>query len=139
MVPCPFRACKFQTTVYSTYNTYKCREHQTAADYDVSMVVQDVSNVSQYTDIEHGPAELLDENEFTSEASSGTDNLEEQLQYNLSAFFLIMENILHVSQRATQEIIEHICQLFFSLRTCCQRLCHQDTEKNITVLLLTNL
>ncbi|KAK0146895.1 hypothetical protein N1851_013772 [Merluccius polli] len=63
MVPCPFRSCKFKTNVYSTYNAHKCREHQNASDYDVAVVVQNVSNVSQDSDIEDDPVELPDENE----------------------------------------------------------------------------
>lgn len=112
-VPCPFRACKFQTNVYSTYNSHKCREHQHASDYDVAVVVQNVSNVSQ-DDTEHDQEELSDENETASApvAGSSDEGLTEQLQYNLAAFFLKMQTILHVSTRATQEIIEHIDQLF---------------------------
>ena len=35
-----------------------------------------------------------------------------QLEYYLATFFLKMQSILHVSDRATQEIIEHFDQLF---------------------------
>lgn len=111
-VPCPFRDCTFKTNVYSTYNSHKCREHQNASDYDVSVVVQNESNDSQDSDIEQNPTDLSDENDSTSVAHSSTDGLAEQLQYNLAAFFLKMQTILHVSERATQEIIEHVDQLF---------------------------
>ena len=84
MVSCPFRACKFKTNVYSTYNAHKCRE-QNASDYDVAVVVQNVSNVSQDSDIEDHP---VDGNKAAPAAGSSTEGLAEQLQYNL-AFFLI--------------------------------------------------
>lgn len=112
MVPCPFRACKFKTNVYSTYNAHKCREHKNASEYDEAVVVSNVSTECHDIDIEYEPAEFSDENETVVKAVSSTDGLAEQLQYNLAAFFLKMQTILHVSQRATQEIIEHIDQLF---------------------------
>jgi len=113
MVPCPFTACKFKTNVYSTYNAHKCREHQNASDYDIAVVVQNVPDVSQDSDIEHDSVEQPDDdNDTVSAADSSTEGLSEQLQYNLAAFFLKMQTILHVSQRAIQEIIEHIDHLF---------------------------
>ena len=112
MVPCPFTACKFKTNVYSTYNAHKCREHQNASDYDVAVVVQNAPDVSQESDIEHDSVELSHEDETAPVADTSTEGLAEQLQYNLAAFFLKMQTILHVSQRAIQEIIEHIDQLF---------------------------
>lgn len=112
MVPCPFRACKFKTNVYSTYNAHRCREHQNASDYDVAVVVQNVPDVFQDSDTEHDPVEHSDDSETAPLADSSTEELAKQLQYNLAAFFLKMQTILHVSQKATQEIIEHIDQLF---------------------------
>lgn len=111
-VPCPFRACKFKTNVYSTYNAHKCREHHSTSNYDEAVVVQNGSTVSQDNDVECQPAEFPDETETVTEIFSSKNGLEEQLQYNLAAFFLKMQTLLHVSQRATQEIIEHIDQLF---------------------------
>lgn len=56
MVTCPFRACKFKTNVYSTYNAHKCREHKNASDYDEAVVVSNVSTECQDRDIEYEPA-----------------------------------------------------------------------------------
>ncbi|XP_068570968.1 uncharacterized protein [Cebidichthys violaceus] len=42
--PCPFRDCRFKSNVHSTYNSHKCREHQNASDYDVSVVVPNQSS-----------------------------------------------------------------------------------------------
>jgi hypothetical protein len=110
-VPCPFRACTFKTNVYSTFNAHRCREHQNTRDYD-DIIVQNDVNVSQDSDIEQDPGELTDENEITPVAGGSNEKLAEQLQFNLAAFFLKMHTVLHVSQRATQEIIEHVDQLF---------------------------
>lgn len=74
--------------------------------------MQNVSNVSQDRDIKDDPVELSGENETASVEGSSTEGLAEELQYNLVAFFSKMQTVLHVSQRATQEIIEHIDQLF---------------------------
>lgn len=41
-----------------------------------------------------------------------TDNLRAQLQHNLASLFLKMQTVLHVSDMATQEIIEHLSQIF---------------------------
>ncbi|KAK0148422.1 hypothetical protein N1851_011247 [Merluccius polli] len=108
---CPFRACTFKTNVYSTFNAHRCREHQNTCDYD-DIIVQNDVNVSQDSDIEQDPGELTDENETTPVAGGSNEKLAEQLQFNLAAFFLKMQTVLHVSQRATQEIIEHVDQLF---------------------------
>lgn len=87
-------------------------KHNNASDYDEAVVVSNGSTECQDSDIEYEPPEFSEENETVTKASSSTDGLEEQLQYNLAAFFLKLQTILHVSQRATQEIIEHIDQLF---------------------------
>lgn len=55
--------------------SHKCREHQNTSDK--SVVSQDVSNLSQDTDLE-----LMDENEFTSEETFRADHLNDPLQYN---------------------------------------------------------
>lgn len=112
VVPCPFRGCNFKTNVYSTFNSHKCKEHQNESNFDPEVVVQNVANISPDSDIEHEPEDFSDESKAAPVAGSGTDGLAEQLQYNLAAFFLKMQTILHVSEKATQEIIEHIDQLF---------------------------
>lgn len=110
-VPCPFKDCSFKTNVYSTFNAHKCRDHQNSTNYDES-IVHSVMNINQ-DDLQLDSTESIHENEeaSTNEISS-TEGLEEQLQYNLAGFFLKMQSILHVSQRATQEIIEHIDNIF---------------------------
>lgn len=72
--------------------------------------MQNASTVSQDSDIKHEPPEFSGETEIVVETVSNTNGLEERLQYNLAAFFLNMQTLLHVSQRATQEIMEHIVQ-----------------------------
>ena len=115
MVPCPFTACKFKTNVYSTYNAHKCREHQNASDYDVAVVVQSVPDIS-HSDLERNSVEQShddgDDDDAAPVTGISTEGLAEQLQYNLAAFFLKMQTILHVSQMAIQEIIDHIDELF---------------------------
>lgn len=74
--------------------------------------VQNTPDVSQESDIEHDSVELSHEDETAPVADTSTVGLAEQLQYNLATFFLKMQTILHVSQRAVQGIIEHIDQLF---------------------------
>lgn len=73
--------------------------------------MQHVSTISQDSDNEHEQGELSEESEV-SPIEDSYAGLPEQLEFNLAAFFLKMQTILHVSQRATQEIIEHIDQLF---------------------------
>lgn len=94
------------------YNAHKCRDHKNASDYDVAVVVQDLLNIPQDGDTERDPTEVSNETETASVAGCSTEGITEQLQHNLAAFFLKLQTILHVSQRATQEIIEHIEQLF---------------------------
>ncbi len=76
MVPCSFGACKFQTNVYSTFNAHKCREHQNTSDYDASVVVLNVSNISRDSDLElHDATQFSDENKATPEEESSTEGL----------------------------------------------------------------
>lgn len=68
MVPCPFRACNFQTNIYSSNNAHRCREHQHSKDYDVAAVVQNVAAVSH---------ELSEDDETASVAVDSTEGLAE--------------------------------------------------------------
>lgn len=99
-----------------TCNAYKCRDHKNVFDYDVAVVVQDLFKIPHDSDTEHDATEVSNETETASVAGCSTDGIAEQLQYNLAAFFLEMQTILHVSQRATQEIIEHAEQLLQNLK-----------------------
>lgn len=78
----------------------------------MAAAVTAVSDDIQDSDIRCDPVQFSDEDENNTVVNSGNEGLAEQLQYNLAAFFLKMQTICRVSERATQELIEHIDQLF---------------------------
>lgn len=57
-----------------------------------------------------GSADTFDLDEVNSQCD--TDTLRAQLNYNLASLFLKMQSILHVSDMASQEIVEHMTQMF---------------------------
>lgn len=111
IVPCPFKDCTFTSNVHSTFRSHKHREHSNSSDYAPELVQPISSDPPQNCVSEEGSDEFDEEEPFHYEVDD-TDALDQKLEYNLAAFFLKMESILHVSNRATQEIVEHIDQLF---------------------------
>lgn len=74
--------------------------------------MQSLPDDSQDCDIERDSVEQPGDDETVSAADSSAEGLAEQLQYNLAAFFVKMQTILRVSERAIQEVIEHVDHLF---------------------------
>ena len=118
MVACPFKNCNYRTNVYSSFNAHKSREHVGSSDFGDNVVLADndsapVINTAECVD--EGPAQCESADTFDlSEVDSqfDTDTLRAQLHHNLASLFLKMPTILHVSDMASQEIVEHLTQIF---------------------------
>ncbi|KAG9278069.1 hypothetical protein AMEX_G5864 [Astyanax mexicanus] len=117
MVPCPFKNCNYRTNVYSSFNAHKSRKHMGSSDYDDSVVSAESGSApaTSSADCDEGPTQCessgsLDLLEVESQCDAG--NLRAELQRNLASLFLKMQTVLHVSNMATQEIIEHLSQIF---------------------------
>lgn len=115
-VACPYKDCSFTTNVYSTFNSHKSRSHQASVSSDFKNDI--VSEVAQPSipavdgDLNEEPSGI-DEDPLGDDGVCDTDKLKQDLRMNLSSLFLKMQAILHVSNTATQEIVEHLNQVCF--------------------------
>lgn len=110
-VVCPYKGCNYSTNVYSTFNCHKSRVHQTslASDFGSDIVFeqtpQATSSVTIDGDEESTSTEVQDK-------QCDTLNLKNQLKLNAASLFMKMQAILHVSTTATQEIVDHLNQIY---------------------------
>lgn len=100
--------------MYSSFNTHKSRAHQAslASDFLSDIVSEDPHNLlaEETCDLhEECPGQST---EVLNDDQCDTDSLRDQLKRNVSTLFLKMQAILHVSNIATQEIVEHLNQIF---------------------------
>lgn len=115
-VACPYKNCSYLTNVYSSFNTHKSRAHTGSLDICDDLVSTENSSPVEST----GELALEDVNEEHLEALAfpevdsvcDTRQLRAQLHKNLSSLFLKMESILHVSEMASQEIVDTLTQIF---------------------------
>lgn len=97
--------------MYPTFRSHKSRVHSHSSDYATEFVQPIASDPPHNVNSEEWSDEFDEEDPPQNEIDD-TDALDDKLEYNLAAFFLKTESILHVRNRATQEIVEHIDQLF---------------------------
>lgn len=120
MVTCPFKNCNYRTNSYSSFNAHKSRTHGGESDFGDCVVLagNDSAPVAIAAESLEEPAEChsagsadtFDLVEVNSQCD--TDTLRAQLNHNLASLFLKMQSILHVSDIASQEIVEHLTQMF---------------------------
>lgn len=118
VVECPYKNCQFKSNVYSSFNSHKSKNHQfhSSLDYKDGLVVSQGSDIPQYThgiasdttDNEPGPSDSL----HVAEMQCDVNKLKCQLKLNLSSLFLKMQSILRVSDTTSQEIFQHMNQIF---------------------------
>lgn len=117
LVTCPFRNCRYCTNVYSSFNAHKSRAHGDSSDFKDGVVSEQTdstlaASAADGNDEGPGQVEGTDSDQTEVESESDMDTLRTQLLHNLASLFLKMQTILHVSDSATQEIIEHLSQIF---------------------------
>lgn len=120
MVACPFKNCNYRTNSYSAFNAHKSRTHGGDSDFGECVVLADSDSAPVVVAAESlgkpaqshstGSADTFDLDEVNSQCD--TDTLRVQLNHNLASLFLKMQFILHVSDMASQEIVEHLTQIF---------------------------
>lgn len=110
-VTCPYKDCSYSTNVYSSFNSHKSRAHQAslASDFQTDIVSEDPHNLQ--ASISEVASDLHEEcsdqsTEVGNDDQCNTDSLRNQLKKNVSSLFLKMQAILHVSNTATQEIVD---------------------------------
>ncbi|XP_059905303.1 uncharacterized protein LOC132455458 [Gadus macrocephalus] len=116
-VTCPYKDCSYRINVYSSFNSHKSREHQEglASDFQTDIVSEDPHNLQ--ASISEGTSDLHEEcpgpsREVGNDDQCETGSLRNQLKKNVSSLFLKMQAILHVSNTATQEIVDHLNDIF---------------------------
>ena len=117
-VTCPFKNCSYRTNVYSSFNAHKSRTHAGSLDIcdDIVSTENESSPGRSTVDLDsEDPAQSQHADTLAfPEADSwcDTSQLRAQLNHNLSSLFLKMQTILHVSDMASQEIVDHLTQIF---------------------------
>ena len=112
-VVCPYKGCNYSTNVYSSFNTHKSRVHQAslASDFGSDIVYEHTQNLQATSS--NVTIDLDEECPVQStEMQDDTSKLKDQLKLNAASLFLKMQTILHVSNTATQEIVDHLNQIF---------------------------
>lgn len=121
MVDGPFKHCHYRTSVYSSFNAHKSRNHLECevSDFKTEIVLTDTDCQPIQSQVESDDAcpsrnsldlDALECNPLESGHDIG--ELQAQLRSNLASMFLKMHSVLHVSEMATQDIIENLAQIF---------------------------
>ena len=102
------------------FNAHKSRKHGGNLDFGECVVLADNDSAPVVVSAESlgepaeshsaGSADTFDLDELNGQCD--TDTLRAQLNQNLASLFLKMQSILHVSDMASQEIVEHLSQIF---------------------------
>ena len=106
-VACVFNDCTFETNVYSTYTSHKCRKHNPHCLNDFRSEIVTIVNTSQGREDEGDDEDLSNEVDIGSEDNSA-DNSGSDIEVHLASFFLKLKSVFHVSNVATQEIVDEI-------------------------------
>ncbi|XP_060761703.1 uncharacterized protein LOC132891510 isoform X1 [Neoarius graeffei] len=130
-VQCPYKDCSYATNVYSSFNTHQSREHQAdlVADFQTEIASEDPCNLasaSEETSEEcPGPSRELENADHVE-----TVSLRNQLKKYVSSLFLKMQAILHISDTATQEIVDHLNEVFSLSEPLIKEAVHDVLTKN---------
>lgn len=117
MVACPFKNCNYRTNSYSAFNAHKSRNPSGHSDFGGCVVLAD--NDSAPVVIAAEPADrpsARSADTFTLDelnSNCDTETLRAQLNHNLASLFLKMQSILHISDMASQEIVENLTQILY--------------------------
>lgn len=112
-VQCPFKDCSFETNIYSTFNAHKSKAHQHHCHEHFKLGIM-LSTQPGHTEDTAQP--LVDssgsEDECNmAEEQGNLDDTKQKLEHNLASLLLKMQTILHISESATQEIIQQLNQI----------------------------
>lgn len=97
-VQCPYQDCNFETSVYTTFNAHKSRNHdgrkmhsQLQFKPEILTRTEPLGEVVQ----PENESDIEDATDFQEEdlTADNTDDLERQLEHNLAALFLRMRTI----------------------------------------------
>lgn len=124
-VNCPFKNCNYSTNSYTSFSTHKSRNHLSTnvADFKDSIIVREATSSpfpyeldSDRAGSSQNYAEVCSSESTLPEPQCDIAELQSQLKNNLASLFLKMHSILHVSERATQDIVESLGSIFLLSR-----------------------
>lgn len=119
--------------MYSSFNTHKSREHQAnlVSDFQNEIASEDPHNLAGASEETReecpGPSRELGNGEHAE-----TVSLRNQLKKNVSSLFLKMQAILHISNTASQEIVDHLNQIFSLSEPLIKETVHDVLTKMVT-------
>lgn len=111
-VSCPFKNCSYTTNVYSSFNAHKSRTHGSDSDFSDDVVSIENDAATADFDEQHSVGQPEDVCAFSEDEECDISLLEAQLHQNLATLFLKMQTVLHVSERACQDIVDHLSEIF---------------------------
>ncbi|XP_041823589.1 uncharacterized protein LOC121628571 [Melanotaenia boesemani] len=115
-VQCPYKDCDFETSVYTTFNAHKSRNHD---GRHIDQLLQFKPGILTQRETLVDVASAEEENDIEDQADFHEDelvavnkkDLEDQLEHNLAALFLRMRTVLTISESAVQDLIQQIRQI----------------------------
>lgn len=112
-VQCPYKDCEFETTVYTTFNAHKSRNHdQKESTCSLPFkpgILEQLCDIAECSSVPDVDASSLEE---CTDVSVDINDIDSQLQHILASLFLKMQTILHMSESALKEIIQEMQQIF---------------------------
>ena len=113
---CPFSQCPHKFKKFSTFTAHKCRCHpeSTIQDLKPDLLIQQAESEQCAPDLQSGFDEILSgqlQNDCENEPTFTVVTLQKQIEERLSSLFLRLQAVLHVSQFATQEIVNDIFEI----------------------------
>ncbi|CCD20568.1 hypothetical protein TvY486_0034170, partial [Trypanosoma vivax Y486] len=132
-VQCPFKDCSFETNVYSTFNAHKSKAHQQHCHEDFKLGVM---LSTAFGDTQENIVYSLNDNSGSedecnmAEEQVNLEDTKQKLEHSLASLFLKMRTILHISENATQEIIQQLNQIHLLSEPLLYNIIQQTVEKH---------
>lgn len=116
-VVCPYKSCNYSTNVYSSFNAHKSRVHHGGCLSDLQEGVghpdtQPLYFTSGACNVSEEPESNTNDDNEDIEDIDDVNALRNQLKHNVASLFLKMQAILHISNMATNEIIEDLSDIY---------------------------
>lgn len=113
-VQCPYQDCNFETSVYTTFNANKSRDHDGRQMHSqLQFKPGTVTHTETFEVFQtENERDIQDTTDFQEEhlMADNIDDLELQLEHNLAALFHRMRTILNITVSAMQDVIQQMRQ-----------------------------
>lgn len=121
-VNCPFEGCSFKSSVFSTFTAHNSRYHSYARFVDLKPdLVVKCHSQAFVTDEEEDSYNLLSSDLLSESECQPVQN---SIQRQIASLLLRLQAVLHVSQTATQEIVDDL----YDVGECAGQITRQTVE-----------